>query len=86
MGQIKNIFPLILRSSRSSRWLRTSGLRIFKERRRNFVREWLYRNKLSTLESVFKGMFYNLKRMCDDNAYSNGFNFLEKKDRNISSA
>ena len=50
VGQIKNIFPLILRSSRGSRWLRTSRLRIFKERRRNLS------------ESVFKGLY--LKRMC----------------------
>ena len=50
-----------------------------------FVEEWLERNNLSKLKSLFEGVVQNFQRMWVDE-HSNVFFFLQKKQRNISSA
>ena len=49
------------------------------------MEEWLERNNLSKLKSLFEGVVQNFQRMWVDE-HSNVFFFLQKKQRNISSA
>ena len=83
VGQIKNVFSLILRSTCHFSCglhdgVRTSRLRIFKEKRRNLL-EWLKRKNLSIFTSVFQTNVRMMRTRMD-------FFFLQKNERNISSA
>ena len=62
VGEIKKYLlfdfaKYVLFLARFTQWLQTSRLHIFKEKKQEFVAEWLERNNFSRLKSVFKGMF-----------------------------